>query len=64
MSDPQIRRGEQADGRTPPAKPQWQNLFQAPAYGPETIDDFAHGEALLPRRPRQRRGGRGRIRAA
>ncbi|MEV5758680.1 hypothetical protein ACIQHU_13780 [Streptomyces tendae] len=64
MSDPQIHRGEQADDRTPPAKPQWQNLFQAPAYGPETIQELAHGEALLPRRPRQPRRGRGRIRAA
>ncbi|MFG2319612.1 MULTISPECIES: hypothetical protein [Streptomyces] len=64
MSDPQIHRGEQTDDRTPPAKPQWQNLFQAPAYGRETNHDLAHGEALRPRRPRQRRGGRGHIRAA
>jgi hypothetical protein len=64
MSHPQMRHGGQAVGRTSPPKPQWQNLFTAPVYGPEVSEDLAHDEALLPRRPRQRRGGRGRIRAA
>ncbi|MFG3250808.1 hypothetical protein [Streptomyces sp. NPDC048187] len=49
----------------PLAKPQWQNLFMAPAYGPWADEDLAHEEVPAPRRPRQRqrRGGRGRIRA-
>jgi hypothetical protein len=64
MPHPQIRREEQAVDRTALPKPQWQNLFTAPAYGPEVGEDLDHDEALLPRRPRPRRGGRGRIRAA
>ncbi|MEU9521624.1 hypothetical protein [Streptomyces sp. NPDC048224] len=61
---PQVHRGEQTDRWTPPAKPQWQNLFLAPACDPEAGEDLAHDEVLAPRRPRQRRGGRGRMRAA
>ncbi|MFI8950202.1 hypothetical protein ACIGO6_27200 [Streptomyces sp. NPDC053750] len=65
MSHEQIRRpAERADDLMAPAKPQWQDLFKAPAYGPEVAEPHGEEEVRLARRPRQRRGGRSNTRAA